>query len=1676
MKKLALLLMLMLAGFNMSFARIVEIGDPPESVNSSGEVPLKLDYQYSACEQIYTAEQIATAGTITSIAFYYTGSKSFSAEGIQVYMRGIKEKKIPTGNIPIPISEGAKVFDGTLTVTEKGWMTITLDTPFQYNGIDNLLICLVDPTEGSITNSPSECTFKVTYPSPKTYQSLCIAHSSTPIPLSDLASANYIRGYDYYPNIRINFENETPIPEVREVGDPNTDYSTAFYPTNMSYKYSMVEQLYTAEEIGTAGKISSIAFDYNYNDPFVKEGMQVYIKHTGKYKFIDDGDFVPLSAADKVYEGTFEATGPGWASITLDTPFEYNGIDNLMVCFVDPIAGYSGNGLYNDNYKFKHTKTSFDSSVTYTNFSNPIDIFANPIVHDVRWTEFGHPNIRFAFDEVYAPSTTIVNIGDPTHGHQDNLPFNMSYQYSVGQQIYTSEEIGGSARISAIAFDYDFDTPFSVDGVQLYMKNVSDSDFGSYATPNLLPVSASDKVWEGTLQATGSGWITITLDKAFDYNETKNLLITLVDPTNDASAGNNYYFRTSHTAKCTGVCMHSEADDAPLNLSNLSSYKKSGHNEHNNIKLYTEELPEPPLDVIEIGTGGTDVSSYLPTYVYYNYSLSQQIYTKEEIGGATPLSSVSFYATGGPVTRDLEVFLIPTDKTGFDNDNDWIDLSLDNQMFSGEVTFQPNEWTPIAFSRKFNYDGTQNLALVVRDNSGSYVTSTSFLVYSSVGQTLRDYNDIYSYTDEYIASTSGAIIDKKNQIKFNEVGVDPRPYNLTASSIQHHAAQISWLGEGSRFNLQYKRLYEDEWTEVNGITAKSYTLRDLWNGTTYYVRVQIVFNNGKVSDWTKTEFTTLAYPVPTDLTIVTMTPHSAVLDWTENAGATAWKIEVNGTVTDANSKPFIITEGLKQGEENKVYVRSVIDAEKEYYSSYSTPYFFTLPEVNPAPTDLAVSNITPNSATIKWNGSSEKYQVNYGTYTNETTFYEDFEAGFDDKGWTVYTDSEVEPGKESGWYIYYTYGSNVACAASWYADSEGDHALDADNWLISPQLTFGSKLGMKIYNREDYPESFAILLSTTGKAREDFTEVLRPMSPDVHAGWQWFNFDLSAYRGQQGYIAIHQQSTDKYLLLVDDFYIQDIAIGEMTSVETTEKKVTLTGLQPETRYVCEVVGITTGSEDAKTDYEEFTTLENNPAPTDIAVVTAGTSAQISWKGYGDVYQVVYRSVGGKGSFTEGFESGTIGSDWTTYTVGEGPGWKTESGSGTSAPHDGSSCACAKSWDSGTAYDADNWLISPRLALTGWVKFWEKAADPDYADQFEVRFSYTGNRIEDFYDPVNSRVLREMAPASSTWTELTYNLQGLRKTGYVAIHHKDKDKFHLHIDDFSNYGATAIEAGEYLTKNTNKQQIIIDGLTTGTTYEFYVVSVKGSDAKQSETLEFITEVTDNQVELALDANADNSAALFTYDTRNANITINNLTFRKDGTWQGICLPFDVDLENSILRGADARVMGYDYPKDGATIVDFIETTDELEAGKPYIIRWENGEDIVNPVFLNTTVQNRCDEYGLFNFFRGSYDYKPYSIDEDVPGLYYVTGGPILTPIVPGITLHAFEPRFWFDMTSIYYCDTEYFILNTGEGLDWITGLKSIEDEKQTVIYNVAGQRLNKTQKGVNIVNGRKVMVK
>ena len=158
----------------------------------------------------------------------------------------------------------------------------------------------------------------------------------------------------------------------------------------------------------------------------------------------------------------------------------------------------------------------------------------------------------------------------------------------------------------------------------------------------------------------------------------------------------------------------------------------------------------------------------------------------------------------------------------------------------------------------------------------------------------------------------------------------------------------------------------------------------------------------------------------------------------------------------------------------------------------------------------------------------------------------------------------------------------------------------------------------------------------------------------------------------------------------------------------------------------------------------------------------------------------------------------------------------------------------------------------------------------------------------------------------------------------------------------------------------------------------------------------------------------------------NVLLAGRTFRKDGKWSTIVLPFDVDLNDpaSPLYGATIRTLtdeNNEIAINGTTLnltfgekqyEDNIDNT--LMAGVPYLIRWnrpddyegnESKYDIVDPLFMGVRIQNyhfHCWSHDGLVGFEGNCNYMGNVVDsfteefdvlllDDDNHLHYATPG-------------------------------------------------------------------------------------
>ena len=131
-----------------------------------------------------------------------------------------------------------------------------------------------------------------------------------------------------------------------------------------------------------------------------------------------------------------------------------------------------------------------------------------------------------------------------------------------------------------------------------------------------------------------------------------------------------------------------------------------------------------------------------------------------------------------------------------------------------------------------------------------------------------------------------------------------------------------------------------------------------------------------------------------------------------------------------------------------------------------------------------------------------------------------------------------------------------------------------------------------------------------------------------------------------------------------------------------------------------------------------------------------------------------------------------------------------------------------------------------------------------------------------------------------------------------------------------------------------------------------------------------------------------------------VTLSGRTLYKDGGWNTLCLPFNVsDISGTPLEGAIVKTLVSSSLYGTTLTLNFTDDQHNLtsiEAGKPYIVKWESGEDITNPAFTDVTISNQTHNIETDAVaFMGCF--SPVSIDqEDRSKLYLASNSALHFP--------------------------------------------------------------------------------
>ena len=1078
--------------------------------------------------------------------------------------------------------------------------------------------------------------------------------------------------------------------------------SSGFIPFNANSNYSLSQQIYTADELGTAGSIETIAF-YNYfNRP---RSLDIYMKHTDKTEFDSESDMITVSPDDRVFSGTVNFVQNEWTSVMFDEDFIYDGIHNVVIVVDDntgsSVSGSSAFKVFSASNQCFRVSDDNDinpfSSVEgqIENIKNQIRVqkvsggCSKPMNCTVGTVE-AH-NATFSWD---AAEGDYFQYGYAPLGTEQS-------EFVPGPSVST-----GTVTITGLTHETDY--------VFFVRRDCGDGHYSRYVTRNFKTEIGCFTPTDLTVNDIAPTSVTLSWNQIGSpeewriyYNNGEENTINIT--TNDVSTIGDVvsYSLTGLTAET------------------IYTAKVRAYCEFDEQSYWSDVVSFEPTYKVLVGNGELCTNHRVPTNIDQYYSLTQQIYTKEELGEAGFIESIDFY-NNGDVTRDLDIYMVETTKTSFENNTDWIPVTASDLVFSGKVTFLQDAWNTIYLDDYFPYTATKNVAIIVDDNTRSWPGAHYFKsvkTASSQAITLSGYSfnlDPFN-TDDYV----GDLIDNKNQIRIlkSELTGCITPRQVAVHNITGHEATLDWAGYNNSYDVKYRTA-----EYVDGL-FENFNRVELPEGWSMYDGQ--LNDNGTATLGTSTWG--LTFEQDHD---VFGSRHAvvAVLNYNKK-----WLVTPKTTVKPNNDLSFKLAltstntqlQPQTTGTDDRFIVLISADNQRTWTK---------LREWNNSGSSFVYNNISPAGDVVTISLAAYQNKEVYIAFYGESTIVNAYN--------NIHVDDVMV--------------GDVIPAGTWHAATTASTTTSVDFEGLTPETLYEAQIKGYCGN-DEYADVVSAFFTTdiACPAPTNFTcSDIRPTS--VVLDWKSY-----AHTWQ---ICINGDMTHL--------------------VNVNSKPYTLENLTPETNYTLKVrADYGNEGYSVWTDVITLKTLEAHPKPTNMnASAIYSTGATITWDGMGDSYELQYtklanNSIGDILKHHYTFDDGTL-QGWTTIDAnGDGYNWRLGSevlDDAASFSYNGKgNCVLSQSYldDGEVDLTPDNYLVSPRIVLGGSISFYACATDANWnAEHFGVAVSTTGNTNPSSFTTIAEWTMDAVGGPGSrdnqgAWGHYTIDLSSFNgQTGYVAIRH------------------------------------------------------------------------------------------------------------------------------------------------------------------------------------------------------------------------------------------------------------------------------------------------------------------
>ena len=493
-----LMALLALAGFKSWAQMDVVIGT---GTSTSSSTPFNSFYNYSYNEILYGADEIGTAGTINAISFQTTTETTFKTYVLDIYMKNVTRTSFASATDWEKVSSSDLVCQTTMPGSQTGWVTFTLDTPFEYDGESSLMIAVdnntggyaqkyfyytlasgkehggyqdsgdIDPTNPAATNTQNNgyrpnikinitptglASHTITYVQPDngTVSGPAEAYEGQTVILTATPDANYALGQF--------FVNGSPI-EGNTFTMPTSNVTVTatfvYHPTLTVYdgtntnSYVPIYGSWADSQCKSQFIMPSADLEGMYGGTI--SGMTFYLTHedytfTGTWKvYLKEVDYTTLSGyvdwstlGDGVYTGNMTIAG-NKMTVNFDTPFTYNE-GNLLIGFNETNSGgYSGTSWFGVNQTDNTAYAGYGTN-NYTYKFLPkttFDYMPDPNRHNITVTQpVEGGEISASRKMNVLPGTVVTLTATPELG------------YTLGEWIVTDAD-GGTVDVTDNSFE-----------------------------------------------------------------------------------------------------------------------------------------------------------------------------------------------------------------------------------------------------------------------------------------------------------------------------------------------------------------------------------------------------------------------------------------------------------------------------------------------------------------------------------------------------------------------------------------------------------------------------------------------------------------------------------------------------------------------------------------------------------------------------------------------------------------------------------------------------------------------------------------------------------------------------------------------------------------------------------------------------------------------------------------------------------------------------------------------------------------------------------------------------------------------------------------------------------------------------------------------------------------------